>query len=345
MFGILFYYVKLMIMMQISKFKLIDHGRGGIVIEGKESVQIGSSYAVVDSIKRERRLMLSEDIMCKINELKYYFYNLTGHWVSPYNNYYDAVNHRMHDIVPDKDGKIKPGHEMLRTLWSRTEITGISYKNGGFVITGEIEAVEGKKVVINTPFIVEDDDIGFFHDAMDKIEECIRIIISFINAKHLPEFDPSKYLSDEEMSDKDVNELSRKVVDKLIDKGLIVLVGSDDHPRLPFSKEEGGMTVHADTGSIDGDNIPESEEEESEDEKYEPVDMSEIEALRKKDEAIKREMANQKVDAFGAPAAAVDYPISDGDFRGDENKSGIDLEHAEYSGDQAEPVDDMKFDD
>jgi len=335
-------------MMQISRFKLIDHGRGGIVIEGKESVQIGASYAVVDSIKRERRLMLSEDIMCKINELKYYFYNLTGHWVSPYNNYYDAVNHRMHDIVPDKDGKIKPGHEMLRTLWSRTEITGISYKNGGFVITGEIEAVEGKKVVINTPFIVEDDDIGFFHDAMDKIEECIRIIISFINAKHLPEFDPKKYLSDEEMSDKDVNELSKKVVDKLIDKGLIVLVGSDDHPRLPFTKEDNGITVHADTGNIDSDNIPELEEEETDPpEEYEPSDMSSIEDLRKRDEAIKKEMANQKVDAFGAPAAQVDYPISDGDFRGDENKSGKDLEHAEYSAeqpDQDESTENMKFD-
>lgn len=331
-------------MMQISKFKLIDHGRGGIIIEGKESVQIGASYAVVDTIKRERRLMLSEDIMCKINELKYYFYNLTGHWVSPYNNYYDAVNHRLHDIVPDKDGKIKPGQDMLRTLWSRTEITGISYKSGGFVITGEIEAVEGKKVVINTPYIVEDDDIGFFHDAMDKIEECIRIIIAFITAKHLPEFDPKKYLSDEEMNDKDVNELSRKVVDKLIDKGLIVLVKDDEYPKLPFAKEDNGMTIHSDTGNIDGDNIPESEEE-PEDEKDEPVDMSEVEALRKKDEAIRKELSNQKVDAFGPPAAHVDYPISDGDFRGEENRSGKDLEQAEYSGDQAEPVDDMKFED
>lgn len=311
--------------MQISKFKLIDHGRGGVSIEGKETVQIGNSYAVVDSIKRERRLMLSEDIIVKINQLKYYFFNLTGHWVSPFNNYYDAVNHCLKDIIPDAEGKIKPGQEMLRTLWSRTDITGISYKSGGFVITGEIEAIEGKKVVINTPFIVEDDDIGFFHDAMDKIEDCIRSIIDFISAKHLPEFNPEKYLSEEERGDLDMNSLSKKVVDKLIDKGLIVLV-SDEHPRLPFVKEGNGVTVHSDTGNIDGEHLPEAKRDDE-------IDQEELEMLKRKDEEIKRNLANQKVDTFGPPAANIDYPISDGDFRGEENKSGDAIAHEEYSKD------------
>ena len=53
-------------MLQISKFKLIDQGRGGIEIEGRESMVMKGGYAVVDKIKRERRLMLAPDVVAKI---------------------------------------------------------------------------------------------------------------------------------------------------------------------------------------------------------------------------------------------------------------------------------------
>jgi hypothetical protein len=56
-------------MLQISKFKLIDQGRGGIEIEGRESMVMQGGYAVIDKIKRERRLMLAPDVIAKIQEL------------------------------------------------------------------------------------------------------------------------------------------------------------------------------------------------------------------------------------------------------------------------------------
>jgi hypothetical protein len=323
-------------MIQISKFKLLDHGRGGIEIEGKESMVMEGGYAVLDKIKRERRLMLAPDVIAKIQELKYFFFNLTGHWVAPFNKYYDLSTHRLKDIELDEKGEMKPGQNMLRTLWSRTDITGLSYKNGGFVITGQIETVEGKRCVINTPFITENDDIGFFSDAIEKMNDCIMVIIEYLSMRQLPKYDPQSVLTAEEMSDGDINSLSRKVVDKLIDRGLIVLINEleDDHPQLPFN----GTTVHSETGSIDGDNIPHAEEEEQSIEEL-------AEFARIKDEEIKRKL-NPPLSPYKPGEAVTDeYPVQDGDYRGEPVALGKDLEMHEYGdGPVDESPDDMKFD-
>ena len=326
-------------MLQISKFKLIDQGRGGIEIEGRESMVMQGGYAVIDKIKRERRLMLAPDVIAKIQELKYFFFNLTAHWLPPFNKYYDLTNHRLAELEIDENGQMKQGQSMLRNLWSRTDITGISYKNGGFVITGKIESVEGKCVVINTPFITENDDIGFFSDTIDKIDECIKLVIEYIDRKELPAYDPKTVLTKEEMGDEDINSLSKKVVDKLIDKGLIVLVNdsADDYPKLPFN----GTIVHDGTGSIDGDNIPDAEEH------HEEVDLTPemIEEAAKRDKEI-REKLNPPSDPFGKPApVSEEFPLQDGDFRGENITSAEDLAIHEYSGEpRDEDPDDMKFD-
>lgn len=334
-------------MLQISKFKLIDHGRGGIEIEGKESMVMDGGYAVIDKVSRERRLMLAPDVVSKIQELKYFFFNLTAHWLPPFNKYYDITNHRLKEIELDEKGEMKQGQSMLRNLWSRTDITGISYKNGGFVMTGKIESIEGKTVVINTPFITESDDVGFFSDAIDKIEECIKLIIEYLDRKQLPAYDPKALLSKEELNDNDINALSKKVVDKLVDKGLIVLVNDseDDYPRLPFN----GTTVHPGTSNIDGDNLPEAEEHE--DDETPEVTAEMIAEAERKDREIKEKLERPS-DPFGKPApVSQEFPVSDGDFRGGSPTAGADLEMHEYSGDliqdempESDSPDDMKFD-
>ena len=314
-------------MLQISKFKLIDQGRGGIEIEGRESMVMQGGYAVIDKIKRERRLMLAPDVVAKIQELKYFFFNLTAHWLPPFNKYYDLANHRLAEIELDEDGKMKQGQSMLRNLWSITDITGISYKNGGFVITGQINSVENKKVVINTPFITEGDDVGFFSEAIDKINECVKLIIEYLDRKELPAFDPKALLSPEDLKDEDINNISKKVLDKLVDKGMIVLVNdsADDYPSLPFN----GTIVHDKTGSIDKDNLQEAKEHHEETE----IDEWTIAEAERKDKEI-REKMNPPKDPFGKPAPVTDeFPIMEGDFRSEANVSGEDLAIHEYSGD------------
>jgi len=325
-------------MLQISKFKLIDQGRGGIEIEGRESMVMQGGYAVIDKIKRERRLMLAPDVIAKIQELKYFFFNLTAHWLPPFNKYYDVQNHRLAEIELDENGKMKQGQSMLRNLWSITDITGISYKNGGFVITGKINSIEGKCVVINTPFITEGDDVGFFSDVIDKIDECIKLIIEYLDRKELPAYDPKAVLSADELKDEDISNLSKKVVDKLIDKGLIVLVNDneDNYPKLPFN----GTTVH-ESGSIDGENIPHAEEVDG-DIELTPEMIAEAEA---KDKAM-RDQINAKAEPFGKGEAVTDeFPVADGEYRGASQESPADLEMHEYS-DQVsdEQPEDMKFD-
>ena len=316
-------------MLQISKFKLIDQGRGGIDIEGKESIVMHGNYAVIDKVKRQRRLMLAPDVIAKVQELKYFFFNLTAHWLPPFNKYYDFTNHRLEEIELDEDGKMKQGQSMLRNLWSITDITGISYKNGGFVITGEINSVENKKVVINTPFITEADDVGFFSEAIDKIDECIKLIIEYIDRKELPSYDPKALLSSDDLKDNDINNLSKKVIDKLVDKGMIVLINEkDDYPSLPFSK----TVIHDKTGNIDGDNLQEAKEH-IETEKAEEIDEWTLAEAERKDKEIRDKM-NPPKDPFGKPASVADeFPIQEGDYRDNVNASGEDLSMHEYSDD------------
>ena len=336
-------------MLQISKFKLIDQGRGGIEIEGRESMVMKGGYAVVDKIKRERRLMLAPDVVAKIQELKYFFFNLTAHWLPPFNKYYDVTNHRLADIELDDQGRMKQGQSMLRNLWSNTDITGISYKNGGFVITGQIHSVENKKVVINTPFITEADDVGFFSDAIDKINECVQLIIEYLDRKELPVYDPKMLLSADELKDEDISNISRKVVDKLVDKGLIVLVNdSDDYPRLPFDTSKAETTIHEDTGSIDGGNLPsgsiEGDENEEEEEEFDDdmeIDEDMLAEAEMKDKQI-RDGLKQPKDPFAAASIADDFPLDDGDLRGNINISGEDLSMHGYSNQSGEMIEESE---
>lgn len=302
-------------MIDIKKFKLINHGKGGIEIIGKESMMLSSGVSVIDDIKRTRRLILSDEIILEIQKLKYYFFNLTGHWMPPFNNYYDRHSHELKDMIYDDEGRIKQGQEMLRNLWSRTTITGISFTNGGFVLTGEINTVENKKIVINTPFISADDDIGFFSDAIEKLQEIIEEIVKFLSSKYLPEYKPSDVLSKEEMEGVDEDRLAQMVLEKLADKGMIILCNEESIPAI--EQGEGKTTISSNTKNIDGDNLDIAEEH-TDDELNEGTYGDDLDPRDK----IIAETA-ETINIFGQPAGVTD--------EAEQAELGTDLTAHEYS--------------
>jgi hypothetical protein len=293
-------------MLEITKFKLIDAGRGGIIIEGHESILLSNHYHVIDEIKRKRKLVLSDQVMEEVQRLKYFFLNCTGHWMEPFNKYYDTLTNKALPIQPDENGKIKSGQEMLKNLLNKTEITGVSFSAGGFVITGTVEAVEGKKVTINTPHITEEDDLGFFQNAISCIEGCVHMVVNTFSSNILPNVDPKTVLSEEEMQSLDMKELTNRVIEKLVDRNMIMLVKDEGPDALPENTDQ-KTTISTSTRSIDSNTVTEAETHTDEDEES-PADR-----------AVRENMNANNKNVFGAPASDSEMP---NEFKATDKVSG-----------------------
>jgi len=306
-------------MLEITKFKLIDAGRGGIIIEGHESVLLSSHYHVIDEIKRKRKLVLSVPIMEEIQKLKYFFLNCTGHWVPPFNKYYDTLTNKALPLEPDAEGKIKPGQEMLKDILNKTEITGVSFSAGGFVITGTVEAVEGKKVTISTPHITEEDDLGFFQNAISCIEECVHMVVNTFSSNVLPNVDPKTVLTEEEMQSLDMKELTNRVIEKLVDRNMIMLVKDEGPDALPENTDK-KTSINTNTKSIDSHAVAEATTHSDDDEETAA------------DKAIRENLNANNKNVFGKPASDSEMPD---EFKATDKVSGkdlADLEHSENMG-------------
>ena len=166
--------------MNISKFKILDGGLSGVRIESIEKMP-HENMMFLDDVQRTRKVPLSDELRNKIQNLKYFYLNLTSHWISPFNNYFDLSEYKLGPLV-EKDGKMPQGQSLLHDIWNHTKITGVTIKNGGFVITGEIEVVEGKKIGIATPFITEEDDLSFYLDARKHIENIMNDLPRLLKA-------------------------------------------------------------------------------------------------------------------------------------------------------------------
>ena len=83
--------------MNITKFKLINGGIAGIVVDAKESIPYRGHMMIVDDVNRTRRIILPESIRRKVQEMKYFFLNITSHWIEPYNKFYDIKSYTLSD--------------------------------------------------------------------------------------------------------------------------------------------------------------------------------------------------------------------------------------------------------
>lgn len=236
--------------MEITKFKLLNGGNDGIYVEAKEYLSAGT-YKIVDNVKRTRKIMLSDELKEKIKKLKYFFLNLTGHWISPYSKYYDAESGTLlkveHSEVP------KP-QLLVKDLWNKTEITGAKSSNDGFLLTGKIETVEGKMLGLATPFITEDDDIGFFTECMEILDKIAIGISEYLHAQAIPIEAAKKLIPKELIDGKTKDEIVQLVVDRFENTGAIIMISENN--KLSETIKGNDTKLHEGTKNIDGENLP-----------------------------------------------------------------------------------------
>lgn len=298
--------------MKLQKFKLIDNGYGGIRITGIEYSLTKGGIVIPDNVNRERKVGMGLSFLGTVAKLKYYFLNLTGHWIEPFDKYYDRTTHTKLQLPTT--GLIPMGQQLLFDKLNKVDITGVITTENSFMITGTYSSYGDKKIGISTRAVTEDDDAGFFNEAMGVINEVFFLITTFFKENMLPATsEPAQYLSRFSDSNKEdfvglsKDELIDRAIDELQKRGAIILMpeggGSlevdhiDEKTGLLLSVEDGGEKIILDTrtGSIDGKHLEEVNEKididqkTSTDQKIDP----EIDIVKSKEEKVnKKKHAN-----------------------------------------------------
>lgn len=315
--------------MKISKVKLLKGGLDGLEIEAKEYFSSGQ-YQIVDTVKRKRTSPLSPELIAQVTELKYFFLNLTGHWIPVYSKFYDRENKRLIPMTTDGG---KP-QEYIKDLWNRTEIVSFGFNGIGFIITAKMTNVEDKPKNYTTPYITSDDDIGFFSDAILTLESLQDNIAKFLLSQKVLIQETVKNIPIEMKKNKTDEELAQMAVDILMNQGAIVLL-PDDHQAIGEMSEK--TTLHTNTRNIDGRSINQSNA--VDDGNVEPEDSDlhkSVKGQNEDDETIEDPPRQaEKVNVFGPPASGADFPTAFND--GVPTKEVIpedlsELEHSENIG-------------
>lgn len=352
--------------MKLKKIKLVDKGYGGIILDGIEPVK-GEDIVHLDDVQRERHVPVPGHVLNTFAPLKYFYLSITGHWIGAYDKYLDRNGYTISD--PGDQDNIGKAYMALRALWDATVITQVVLDQKGFRFLGSIEAVENKPVSINTPRITIDDDLGFYSDAIDKIEECMKACFDFVNQVSLPSAEESrKYLTDrgsnkekERVSDMSEDELTASVLDKIAEKGYIIIADETHQEELKAIESDEKISVHS-SRSIDSERNPEFEpantpEDKQEDDGYpdDPDESSIDEEAPWDDEGTNYQEPSplhhddEQVNPFGPPASERDFRELDpekgkaspaGDLTPDEYSNTP--ENIEYPDDQTDPDDETE---
>ncbi len=266
--------------MKIKRFKLLRGGKDGILIEAKEYLKSGR-YAIVDDVQRTRKLEIPKELIDEISKLKYYFLNITGHWIHPYTKFYDAEAFKLFEV---EDVQPTQSQLILKDLWSKTSIIYASADEKGFTIGGRIDMIENKPIVINCPAITADDDIGFYNECIDLIDLIVVKIIDYFKIQAIPMEAGKANLPIEETEGKTITEITDLVVAKFEEKGAIILVDANtQQDSLPEITDKSEAVLHTGTGSIDGKNIEQVEDED------------------------KKSESEKKTEPFGKPASEKEF--------------------------------------
>lgn len=241
--------------MKINKFKLIDQGRKGIIIDATEFIASeDGKFKAIDNVVRTRQIPISPSLLKNIQGLKYYFLHLTGHWVAPYNKYFDKNTMKIISVAEDQE--MAPAHGMLNVLWQKTLVTGASYKGSGFVLTGTIETVENKFMGLATPHITVEDDFGFFTECMEVLDNIANEISKEIGNVGLALDMARNTLAPEELQGKTEKEIMEMFIEYAQERGMVMMI-QDPNERENADKIE-NTEIHQ-SGTIE--HAPEANED------------------------------------------------------------------------------------
>ena len=143
--------------------------------------------------------------------------------------------------------------------------------NGSFLITGTYNSYGDKKIGISTRNVTEDDDAGFYNEAMGTIHEVFFLITTFFKENMLPATsEPEQYLSQYSDANKEdfvglsKEELVNRAIDELQKRGAIIMMPEGgslevDHTEgnNALATEDVKTTLDTRTGSIDGKHLQE----------------------------------------------------------------------------------------
>lgn len=292
--------------MNISKFKLVGKGFSGINLEATEKIEGKQGFIINDVVTRKRPLPVNKETVHEVQKLKYFFLNITRHWVGAFNKYFDMETLEMVDLAGDD---ITPAYVALKDLWQRVFITGATYKDGGFQITGQIEAFEGGVFGLSTPRITSDDDISFYEECMQQMNHCVESVMEFLTVRQVTANTAKQYSLDLGLDDSlDDNELIEKFIDKIHEKGGIVIMGDDSSSSRSLEEDNSAdndeSIVHENQKNIDSANIPvnedheEDEDDKSEDIKKYPVTPDESYSGEEQENEKEQEKEEEKEETF-----------------------------------------------
>lgn len=283
--------------MQINSFKLVNEGFGGIEVEANEYLNSGNNLSIVDGVKRKRKIPVSKELIGKIQELRYAFLNLTGHWLPEYSMYMNTGNTDIKQVSFDAKEFSDQRYKNLLGLWNRTFVheVKISGNGEGFKIKGRVDISIDKFVTITSPVVYMDDDFSFFNMTIDLLNDICSDIVRFINSASTPlsarEFMHQLYSGDqgkiEESEGKSEDELIAEMIETLEKRGALVLM-DDDGKLGAIGNGSDQVSVHQSKNEIDRDNI----------DVYDENDDQEYERYLNDRSGVKMEREEERVASF-----------------------------------------------
>ncbi len=275
--------------MQIKKFKLINDGYDGIKVSYAEAIKIEKA-ATIDLIERTRSIPVSLTLKAKIAGLTYFFLNLTRHWVTPFNNYFNLTTYDLKPIDPGNK-EMKKSEELLRNLWNDTTITGASINNGDIILTGKINTFGDKTMGLATPTICAEDDFGFYEELKTRLDEIGDDVADIMNQKKIS-IDAKQMMFSfpdaEDGKEMTADELAETILEKLSDKGVVIL---DAGPtQIP---QDTKTNLKPSKNPVDGKNIPEAKMEKGKDKGKEKEEKQSV-SQAKKNADIKEHVESEK---------------------------------------------------
>lgn len=232
--------------MEINKIKLFNGGRAGMEVKLIESVRMKvKDYILKDKVDRKRGIPIPPDLKMKIYSLRYFYFNLTGHWSPPFNKYIDdsLVKLKEHN----ENEELTNGEEFLRALWNGTEIEEIEMRGSLYRIKARIYTLMDKSITVATPWVEPDDDYNFYDELSHIIFDICEGVIKYLTSDTLS-LAEANILLKELMS----SQTERERVDKQSDK--------ENLEELARILEKGGYICFKDDVKAIGDGKEEKEE-------------------------------------------------------------------------------------
>ena len=336
--------------MFISKIKLKNKGYGGLVCDYVESLK-GEQFSRKDDVSRTNKIPVSTNMRVFLDKLKYPFFNCSGHWVAPFDSYFDIDEMELEPVPKNED--MTNTQRMLRELWNKVDIVEVKIGEASFTLKATCEFVPGKPKDYVVGPIDQEDDYAFFVNTMQVIEELFESTSVYMNCRSLPAEEAKMYLENaSKLTDDEINELSEEErianAVELIEKSGGVVIGADVDGQAAITDGTNEVTVvQANGNSIDSHRINEEADEKGKPNDFEGQEKEDdaVEASTPDEQASKKNSDGQdfgddiqkdvstenpidtnkassedvdkvpeKVDAFGPPAGeGVEFPIEEGE--------------------------------